>query len=330
MELYQLEHFVAVVEERSFTRAAERMLRTQGAVSVAIRKLEEELGVQLMVRDSHECALTEGGHALLAYARPIIQLRDKMRRAMSDYRTLAAGRVGIASHESAAEYLLPAPLAAFSTKFPAIRLEAHLCDGGEIAHLVMEREVDLGFGIRQTSLHGLRSEIVCTDPLVLVAAADHRLSGRPAVDAAELGEERFYMHSRHTPMTVTVRRWFTEHQVPFNVAAELWNFETIKQFVRMGNGLAIVPASVVQSEMQAGQLVMIPVDQLEVSRSIEVIFRDNEALSPAPAALLDLLRTWDWRHQHPKATVSAGSSPDDAPGPKAALAAARVLRRLSR
>jgi DNA-binding transcriptional LysR family regulator len=72
MELYQLEHFVAVVEERSFTRAAERMLRTQGAVSVAIRKLEEELGVQLMVRDSHECALTEGGHALLAYARPII------------------------------------------------------------------------------------------------------------------------------------------------------------------------------------------------------------------------------------------------------------------
>src|SRR5438093_549668 len=136
MELYQLEHFVAVVEEHSFTRAAERVLRTQGAVSVSIRKLEEELGVSLMIRGSHDCALTEAGRALLAYARPIIQLRDKMRRAMSDFRTLAAGGVSIASHESAAEYLLPAPLAAFATLQPAIRLEARLCDGGEIAHLV--------------------------------------------------------------------------------------------------------------------------------------------------------------------------------------------------
>jgi DNA-binding transcriptional LysR family regulator len=307
MELYQLEHFVAVVEEHSFTRAAERVLRTQGAVSVAIRKLEEELGVSLMVRDSHECVLTEAGEALLAYARPIIQLRDKMRRAMSDYRNLAAGRVSIASHESAAEYLLAAPLAAFSTRYPAIRLEARLCDGDEIARLVIEREVDLGFGIRQASLHGLRSEIVCADPMMLVATPDHRLSGRRSLDIAELGEERFFMHSRHTPMTVTVRRLFTEHHVSLNVAAELWNFETIKQFVRMGNGLAILPASVAQADLDVGRLVTIPVDQLAVARSIEVIHRENESLLPAPAALLELLRGWDWQHHARHATPSPGA-----------------------
>ena len=324
MELYQLEHFVAVVEEHSFTRAAERVLRTQGAVSVSIRKLEEELGVSLMVRDSHECALTEAGQALLAYARPIIELRDKMRRAMSDYRSLAAGRVSIASHESAAEYLLTAPLAAFSTRYPAIRLEARLCDGDEIAHLVIEREVDLGFGIRQASLHGLRSEVVCADPLVLVAAPDHRLRRHDAVEIAELGDERFFMHSRHTPMTVTVRKWFTERHVPFNVAAELWNFETIKQVVRIGNGLAIVPASVAQADVDVGRLVTIRVDQLGVTRSIEVICRENESMLPAPAALLELLRGWDWKQYVRSGAPSPGASAEDAPPAGAALSAGAV------
>jgi DNA-binding transcriptional LysR family regulator len=314
MELYQLEHFVAVVEEHSFTRAAERVLRTQGAVSVAIRKLEEELGVSLMVRDSHECRLTEAGQALLTYARPIIELRDKMRRAMCDYRNLAAGRVSIASHESAAEYLLAAPLAAFSTRYPAIRLETRLCDGDEIARLVIERDVDLGFGIRQASLHGLRSEIVCADPMVLVAAPGHRLNGRRAVDIAELGDERFFMHSRHTPMTATVRRLFTEHRVRHNVAAELWNFETIKQFVRMGNGLAIVPASVAQTDLDVGRLVTIGVDQLAFTRNIEVICREHESLAPAPAALLELLRGWDWQHHHDRSGAAPLACPSTGAG----------------
>lgn len=294
MELYQLEHFVAVVEEHSFTRAAERVFRTQGAVSVTIRKLEEEFGVSLMVRDSHECVLTEAGQALLAYARRMIELRNRMRRAIGDFRNLAAGCVRIASHESAAEYLLPAPLAAFYTRYPDIRLEARLCDGHEIAHVVSEREVDLGFGIRQTSLHGLCCEVVHSDPLVLVAAPGHHLGRRRAVTLVDLGDEQFFMHSRHTTMVLTVQRLFAEHLVPFKVAAELWNFQTIKQFVRTGGGIAILPASVVQADLQVGRLITIPIEELNVARTIEITYRDKEPLPPAPAALLELLRQWPW------------------------------------
>ena len=98
---------MAVVEEHSFTRAAERVFRTQGAVSVAIRKLEDEIGVPLLVRDSHDCLLTEAGKELVEYARRMIELRDRLTRSMTDFRNLAAGRVSVAAHESAAEYLLP-------------------------------------------------------------------------------------------------------------------------------------------------------------------------------------------------------------------------------
>jgi DNA-binding transcriptional LysR family regulator len=294
MELYQLEDFVAVVEEHSFTRAAERVCRTQGAVSVAIRKLEEEVGVPLIVRDTHDCALTSAGRELLAYARGMIDLRDKMTRSMSDYRNLAAGRVSIAAHESAAEYLLRAPLAAFHKRYPAIRLEARLCDGPDIARLVFEREVDLGFGIHQASLHGLRSEMVHTDPLVLIAAPTHRLSRCERVSITELGGEHFYIHSRRTPITMTTQALFADHHVPLNVAAALWNFEAMKQFVKTGDGLAIVPASVAHADATAGRLAALSVDELVISRTIEVIRRDNEIPLPAPAALLHLLRTWEW------------------------------------
>jgi DNA-binding transcriptional LysR family regulator len=179
-------------------------------------------------------------------------------------------------------------------RYPNVRLEERLCDGHEIAHLVSEREVDLGFGIRQTSLHGLCSEVVHDDPLVLVAAPGHRLERRAGVTVADLGEERFFIHSRHTTTVLTVQRLFAEQLVPFQLAAELWNFETIKQFVRTGGGMAILPASVVQADLHLGRLITIPVEELKVPRPIEITYRDNAPLPPAAAALLELLRQWPW------------------------------------
>ena len=174
-----------------------------------------------------------------------------------------------------------------------------MCDGHEIAHLVADREVDLGFGISQTSRHGLLSEIVHVDPLVLVVAPDHILSQKRTIRIQELSSERFYMHSRNTTMIETVQRLFASYNVQMNVAARLWKFDTIKHFVRTGGGVAIVPTSVVRSELEDGSLVAIAVDELEITRSIEVIYRERDVMLPAPMAFLKLLRTWPWRQYAP-------------------------------
>jgi DNA-binding transcriptional LysR family regulator len=294
MELYQLEHFIAVVEEHSFTRAAERVFRTQGAVSVTIRKLEEEVGVPLMVRDPHLCRLTEAGQALLEYARRIVRLRDELLSRMADIRNLVVGHVTIAAHESAAQYLLPAPLTAFYHQHSGVKITTRLCDGDQIAHLVAERDADLGFGIRQANLHGLHAEMVHNDSLVLVAAPGHALARRHGVTLAELAGERFFIHSRHTPMLDLVERLFADHGVPFTVAAELAHFETIKQFVETGGGLAIVPSSVARADLADNRLVAVPVEQLQIDRPIEVVHAEHGALLPAAAHLLELLRGWEW------------------------------------
>ena len=110
MDLLQLEHFLAVAEEGTFTRAAERVGRTQPAISQSIKKLEDELGMPLFARDLHDVSLTEAGKALLEYARRMVKARDDAMRMLGSLKHLSTGTLNIAAHESAAVYLLPAAL----------------------------------------------------------------------------------------------------------------------------------------------------------------------------------------------------------------------------
>lgn len=294
MEFYQLEDFIAVAEARSFTQAAERVFRTQATVSLAIKKLEEEVGVLLFERDSHDCRLTEAGEVLLEHARRLIDLRKQAERMLAEFTSLSTGRVRIAAHESAARYLLPDPLATFHRRFPDIRIETRLCGVGEVAQLVADRSVDLGFGISQANLRGLRAEVVYADPLVLVVAPEHRFALSGAVAIADLGGEKFFAHHLHTTTTDAIQGLLEHQGVEFNVVAELWNFETVKQFVMAGSGIAIVPRSAAIPELATGALAVVAVDGLELTRHIEIVWRDKGPLLPAPAQLAILLRGWPW------------------------------------
>ena len=157
MELLPLEHFIAVVEERSFSRAAEKVLRTQPAVSQSIKKLEEEIGTPLFARDTPELALTEAGKVLLDYAHRMLSLRYEAFDDLAQLKSLNGGTVTIAAHESAAHYLLPSALRDYAKKFPRIKIELHGTPVSEISEKVLEREVDLGFVVEKPAFHELRS-----------------------------------------------------------------------------------------------------------------------------------------------------------------------------
>jgi DNA-binding transcriptional LysR family regulator len=311
MEFYQLEDFIAVVEEHGFTRAADRVLRSQAAVSVAIGKLEQEVGVPLMARESHECVLTEAGHVVLSYARRMIELRSELQRTLVDVTSLAAGRLSIAANESATHYLLPAPLAAFHSKFPAIKIESRLCEVDEIAHLVAHREVDLGLGIRQLNLRGLSSEVILVDPLVLVVAPGHRLARQRSVRIVDIGDERFFVHHLGTWTSDAIQRLFENQGVIFNAIAELGNFETVKRFVKTGTGIAVIPQCAARADLETGELVLVDVADLKICRTIEIVYRERSVLLPAPAEFVNTLRGWRWNADHDQswnALSCAGSS----------------------
>src|SRR5688572_2506674 len=191
MDLLHLEHFLAVAEERTFTRAAERVYRTQPAVSQSIKKLEEEVGAALFARDVHEVSLTEAGRVLADYARRMVRLRDEALRQVTEIKSLKSGTLAIAAHEAAAVYLLPGPLRSYLQKYPDIKVGIYRSRLAEIPRQVMDREVDLGFVKEEPAFHELRWVEVYSDELICVASPKHPLADREEVRIRDLGGEQF-------------------------------------------------------------------------------------------------------------------------------------------
>jgi DNA-binding transcriptional LysR family regulator len=294
VEFYQLEDFVAVVEEESFSRAAIRVFRTQSAVSQAIKRLEEELGTSLLDRDTHGFAPTESGRMVLDYARRILGIRDELVHIIEGLREAVLGRVSIAAHESAAHYVLPEVLKEYRRRHSAIQIEIQRVPVELIPRHVLERRADLGFVTSSAPFRDLRSIELLRDPLVLVVPPGHHLAGRADVQVRELGNEHFIAHHVRTPTTENVFALFEEHHTPLHIAARLWSYENVKEFVKQGMGIAVVPRLCVKKELTEHSLLEVPLSGLDFSRSVQVIFLDEHQLPDAARSLLELIRNWKW------------------------------------
>ncbi len=324
MDLLQLEHFLAVVEERTFTRAAERVCRTQPAVSQSIKKLEEEVGAPLFARDVHEVSLTEAGQVLAEYARRMVGLRDEAMRQVSEIKSLKAGTLAIAAHESAAVYLLPAPLRTYLQRFPDIRVGIYRSRLTEIPRQVMDRQVDVGFVKDDPAFHELQSIEVHVDHMLCIASPDHPLAGRDDVTVRDLREEQFVLHHLCGSTADMVLRLFERHGMRCRIAAELWSFENIKNFVQEQVGLAIVPGVTVQRELDNGTLAKIPVRELSVPRRTLMIYREQGYVSDSARELIKIVRAFNWDRLG--AAVPAAPAAGAAPRHRSASTALRPLR----
>lgn len=294
MDLLQLEHFLAVVEERTFTRAAERVCRTQPAVSQSIKKLEDEVGTPLFARDVHDVSLTEAGKVLADYARRMVHLRDEAMRNVSQIKTLKAGTLAVAAHESAAVYLLGAPLRSYLQRFPDIKVGIYRSRLNEIPRQVIDREVDVGFVKDEPAFHELQWTEVHSDQMVLIASTRHPLAGRANVAVADLGNEPFVLHHLCNSTAEMIHRAFEQKRTRLRVVAELWSFENIKSFVREDVGLAIVPAVTVRDELRDGLLARIHVPELEIPRRTLMIYREQGYLSDSASEWIKLMRSFNW------------------------------------
>jgi DNA-binding transcriptional LysR family regulator len=297
MDLLQLEHFLAVVEERTFTRAAERVSRTQPAVSQSIKKLEEEVGISLFARDVHDVSLTEAGRLLLDYARTIVRSRDEALRQLGALKNLTSGTVNIAAHESAAVYLLPAALRRYLHRFPEITVGISRSKLDEIPRQVLNREVDVGFVKDEPIFHELECLEVHLDEMILVAPPRHALARHAQVHIEDLGQEQFVVHCSCSTTEQKLLQLFEQHNTRCRIVAKLWSFENIKSFVEAEVGLAIVPGITVQQELRTGRLARLNVAELNIPRRTLMIYWQHGYRSEPARELIKVMRTFNWQFQ---------------------------------
>jgi DNA-binding transcriptional LysR family regulator len=290
MELHQLETFLAVAEERSFSKAAVRLHRTQPAISQVIRKLEESVGEMLFDRAARDGSLTAAGVLLRDYALRLLALRREASSALGELKSLESGRLQLAANEYTCMYLLPA-IDRYRREFPHISVAVHRSLASHIPDELNLRTFELGMlSFRPDPAH-FRSIAVYADTLACIVGPAHPLAGAKRVTISQLGDETFIAHNVASPLRKRVIEAFQRHRTPLNMAIELPTIEAIKRFVAMGNGVALVPHLTVAQELESGALVRIPVEDLEAKRILRLVHRRQTTLSYAARAFLRTIKT---------------------------------------
>jgi LysR family transcriptional regulator, low CO2-responsive transcriptional regulator len=290
LDLAQLEIFLCIAEEKSFSRAAEKMLRTQPALSIAIKRLEEELGEPLFDRSSKSGTLTEAGRILLSYAQRMINMRDEAKEAISELRGMFRGRLTIGANESTSLYLLPKLLLEYRRRHPQIKIEVFRNISEKIPSEVLERNLDFGFLSYDPMHPSLQSIEVHRDELVLVVPPNHHLAGRKQVAVKDLGNEQFVAHNVKTPSRTRIFDFFAHHRTPLNICIELATLETIKEFVKLDVGLAILPRLAVEEEIKSGELIEVPIKGMKIEKTLRLVYRREQTLSHAAKSFLELIK----------------------------------------
>ncbi|WP_158751317.1 LysR family transcriptional regulator [Acidobacterium sp. S8] len=290
MELSQLETFLTVVKERSFSRAAVRLHRTQPAVSQVIRKLEDEFGEPLFERASRDGTLTAAGEVLREYAERLLNLRNEATSALEEVRSLERGRLTLAANEYTCLYLLPV-LDEFRRQCPQISILVQRSLASRIPDDVQRRTVELGIVSFKPEDEQLDAIAVYSDELTFVVHPKHVLAREKKVRIRDLGAENFIAHNVTSPRRKLVEESFAKHKTPLNIGVELPSLEAIKRFVASGNGVALVPALSVQTEVARGELVTVAVPELDCARHLWLVYRRHGTLSYAALALMRVVRS---------------------------------------
>ena len=287
MDINQLEVLVTVARERSFSRAAEVLSRTQPAISQAVRRLEEEIGEKLFDRSSKDGTLTQEGQVLLEYARQMLNLRHSAQNAIREVRNLHTGKVTISANEHTVFSLLPV-IAEFNKRHPMIKVEVRRGVASRIPKEIAARDVELGVISFQPTDNTLKSVAVMTDELLLIVSPEHPLATRSAVSVSELGDETFIAHNALSPYREKVIETFAKHKTNLNISIELPSLEAIKRLVIAGAGVALVPKLAAAAEVADGLLCGLSVNEMKLEPKLNIVYRKNSTLSHAAQEFLKI------------------------------------------
>jgi DNA-binding transcriptional LysR family regulator len=297
MELAQVEAFVRVTEEGSFTQAGERLGLTQPAVSARIAALEAALGGPLLERGGRELQLTPLGQRFLPFATRMLTIRDDSLEMVRRVQAGTEGQASLVAIDTLAAYLLPEPLKRFRRAYPAVDLTVRLRLPREALVMLGDGAVSLGLIGRPVQLKGVQVHAHFQEPIQVVAAPHHPLAQRPGpLATAELVTHTLFRVPLH-PQMMSMIESLAEQARAASGGAIVWlpAFTAIP-LIKEGRGLALLPESFVRKEVAQGELTLLQVHDLPRLRHEPILIsRMGHELDGPTAAFVSMMRA-EWRH----------------------------------
>jgi len=256
MEIRQLRAFVSIAEAKTFTAGARMVHVTQAAISMQIRQLEEEVGVQLFIRTPRRVILTEAGELLLARARKILREHDTALMEIAEIAGAEHGRLRIGSSSSMfAANQLPGILQRLKEKFPNAEITVTSGTSAALVEKILHGELDVAFVSLPVESVNIQTELLFSDEIVAIANPKHPLAKQKVVSAATLAGEPLILGEQGGNTRRRIDEFFMQMGVKPHVVMELSRQSAINRMVENNMGVGIAGVKAVAQEIRDGKLV---------------------------------------------------------------------------
>ena len=276
LTLQQLEALIALVEERSFSRAARSMLLTQPALTKNIRNMEDYLGVKVVNRSNAGISLTPEGKILYDYAQRMVRLRKEACEKIQQMHENAGGDIYVGASTIPATYILPKAISELKKGHPEIRIFLKMEDSEEVMNMVLDREVEIGCIGKKPLNRKLVAVPLWSDRLILIAPGSHRWVRKGTVSLSELLQEPFVLREKGSATRDVFEKYLKENKSislsQLNICGEMGSSEAVKEAVMAGLGVSFISVHAVARELVRKTLCEIPVASCRIERELFLIY----------------------------------------------------------
>lgn len=289
MDFDQLTTFLEVARQGSFSRAGQKVYRSQSAVSAQIRQLEQEYGEKLLDRVGKSVRLTPAGEALFEYAGRLLTLRNESLRAVADQSGTPRGVLAIGANEATCLYVLPEVFAEYHRLYPAVQISIYRNFSRKILERVEDGSIDVGIVTLPVKSPSLKVHSIFRDRIMLMTSPRNPLARRPSAHTSEIAKQPLIF-----PKTGFTRqlldKYFRPYRASLRVTMELPSVGMIKRFVAAGLGVSLISSSFARDEVRSGHVKLIPLADVELWRELGLIYRRDRTLPRAATAFIALIR----------------------------------------
>jgi DNA-binding transcriptional LysR family regulator len=289
MDFDQLITFLEVARQRSFSRAGEKVFRSQSAVSAQIRQLEQEYGDRLLDRSGKTVKLTPAGQIFYDYALRLKALRDESLVAVADHGHTPRGTLMVGANEATCLYVLPEVYAEFHRRFPSVQISVYRNFSRKVIEKVEDGALDVGIVTLPVKSPSLKIHPIFRDRLMLMVSPSNPLAKHKSVTPAEIADQPLII-----PKTGFTRqlldKLFRPYRSQLRIPMELPSVGMIKRFVAAGLGVSLISESFVRDEVRAGKVKLIEIASVDLWRELGLVYRRDRTLPRSAAAFVSLVR----------------------------------------
>ncbi|MDA8210268.1 MAG: selenium metabolism-associated LysR family transcriptional regulator [Clostridia bacterium] len=294
MNFNHLKVFLVVAKNLSYSRAAEELFISQPTVSIQVKKLEEELGIDLFEQLGKKIYLTEAGKLLYSYVNRIFSLAVEAELAVQELKGLCSGQLVIGASTTPGIYLLPEIIGSFQELYPGLGISLEISNTHKVQEQLLLNQLDLGVVGEELMLDPqLQIEPLIEDELVVIVAAGHPLAERQSITLEELFQQRLILRERGSSTREVLEEKVRHQGNKLKVAMQLSSVEAIKQAVAANLGVSIVSKLSVGLELGAGVLSILSFSDVQLVRQINLAYHKDKKISPAVREFMRYLSRYD-------------------------------------